>query len=167
MSKDLLTDLQDRIAARLEEDAYFKGPVKIDVLTERTGNIENEINNRIGKIGLAVEVMTPALTAAGGRGGVEVELVVVIYESVTINAKKTGKPAPAVALAVLNSLALDQATGAWDGWCPAAHWSGLELVKLGQVQDPRRTESGVGSPNVYEVILRTSTTLGQTNEEQV
>lgn len=102
MSK--IFDCQDRIVALLNADPFFNDPdpkKKIEVLSQRRGNIANEVQQRLIKIGVGVIVMLPLVTFPENDTPeiiAGLKFAVVVTENVVINvsAAGTGKAAEAI-----------------------------------------------------------------------
>ncbi len=106
MSK--IFDCQDNLVALLTADAYFTDPNPkkvITVLSQRKGNIQNEVQQKLVQVGVGVIVMLPLVTFNGeaGRISIGLKFAVIVTENVVVNQSTTGtgKPAEAIVEKVL------------------------------------------------------------------
>ena len=105
--------IQNEIKGKIEAGAFFD---TVPVIQEDVADIETEIEIGIGKIGVVIIVMTPALNqssrfaVAGGAYWDRIEVVIQIVESPTINRASSGTGKPAVALAEAISTLLTLST---------------------------------------------------------
>jgi hypothetical protein len=101
MSK--IYDAQDRIVSLLNADPYFNDPIpakKIVAISQRKGNIANEVQQALQKIGVGVIVMLPLITFDGTANRISLGLrfAVVVTENVIVNQSATGTQKPAEAI---------------------------------------------------------------------
>jgi hypothetical protein len=100
----LLTTIQQAIADRLKTDRFFSD---IPILTEKIGDIENEIQRQLGAIGVVVIVITPTAnvvyTAPPGPYWHDIHVVVRVVENVVINQGQNGTKKPASDIAEIIS----------------------------------------------------------------
>lgn len=95
-----LATIQAEIAANLRRDSWFQA---VPIVTENLGDIANQIEIALGKLGIVAVILTPAGKAAfpDAPGPIldPVSAVVAVYEMVVLNrgAKGTKLPASAVA----------------------------------------------------------------------
>lgn len=83
----MIDELQDKVKARLAADSFFDG---VDILTEKIGDIENKIERDLGRLGLAVVVLSPRGTRAGtdDRRSIpflRIQITVSVVENVPVN----------------------------------------------------------------------------------
>jgi hypothetical protein len=103
MSEDPLKDIQTELSALITADSYFSG---IPILTEARGDILNQLQRALGKLGIVVIIET--LTgkpehASAGSYTVELSLGITVTENVLINQSASGtrKPASAVVARIM------------------------------------------------------------------
>lgn len=134
----MLTDLQTQCKARLDAQQFFAGAAgetAIAVLVETLKDIQNEIDRRLARLGLAVVILTPNLSTSLRAPGLypawdRVSVVASVLENVTINrgASGIGQPASLVAEACAYFL---------HGWAPAVTGNKLICESVNLVEDPR------------------------------
>jgi hypothetical protein len=117
MSNDPLKDIQRELSGVITADSYFTG---IPIITEARGDILNQIQRALGKLGICVIIET--LTgrpehASAGSYLIELNVGLTVTENVLINQGSTGtrKPASEVVariMCLLNPLR-QQALPAW------------------------------------------------------
>lgn len=110
--KDSLTALQNRAATLINARDYLSD---VDIVTEVKGDLGNRLDQSLAKLGLAICVLTPALTIhrrepATGRLILKVKLVVDISENALLNADAEGNRRPALDAALEVMKALDYKT---------------------------------------------------------
>lgn len=132
MSLDPLYEIQQRVATVLTSDPYFSG---IPVICERKGDVLNQIQAALGKLGLCVviETLTGRPEHAGiGAYSLELKMGISITERVIINQGATGskKPASEVLARVLCLLNPIRATPAYAEDFVTVNDSGGLLVYL-------------------------------------
>ena len=92
----LLSEIQDEAARLLAADERLSG---VDILTERLGDLENQIAIRVGKIGLAIVVITPDAQVRGGSAPGPllnpINIVVEVAELPAVNRGPRGRNLPA------------------------------------------------------------------------
>ncbi|MEW6306181.1 MAG: hypothetical protein AB1705_22170 [Verrucomicrobiota bacterium] len=150
-----LSTLQSLIKARLESHAYFAGteysPARpISIISEDRHDIDNEIEQAIAQIGLAVVIKMPALKnlePARLPANSVVEVLIRVGENVLVNrdennATATLKHCSDVALAVMRRL---------HQWRPDTAWARVECVEIAPEEDP--------ALQIYTVRLTTQTLL--------
>lgn len=159
MSK--IYDAQDRLGALLASDAFFsdfgdpQNPVPIiPVLSQRKGDIANEIAQTLNNIGIGVLVMLPRITSEGVDQRIHLVLsfVVAVSENPTIN--QTGKPAEAVMEKVFQIV----------NWQPSLNGSSANpLWRPGRfvIDNPAATLLGGtrDMPSLVNYLLRFKTTI--------
>lgn len=115
MSQDPLRDIQESVAALFTADPYFAG---IPILCERKGDLLNQLQAALSKLGICIIVETLTGTIehqAVGAYALDLKVVVSITENVLINSGKTGtrKPASEVLARVLCLLNPMRSVPAW------------------------------------------------------
>jgi hypothetical protein len=95
MSNDPLRDVQESVAAVLTADPYFAG---IPIITERKGDVLNQIEINLGKLGLCVVIET--ITGKPEHGAIgsyslDLNVGITVTENVLINQGATGTKKPA------------------------------------------------------------------------
>lgn len=103
MSLDPLYEIQQAVAAVFTADPYFSG---IPVICERKGDVLNQVNTALGKLGLClvIETLTGRVEHEGiGAYSLELKVGISIAERVIINQSNSGlkKPASEVLARVL------------------------------------------------------------------
>jgi hypothetical protein len=95
MSNDPLKDIQDEVKNVLTAHSYFTG---VEIITERKGDILNEIERNLGKLGICVVVETitgkPEYGAIGSYS-LDLNVGITVTENVLINQGATGTRKPA------------------------------------------------------------------------
>jgi hypothetical protein len=130
----MLTDLQTQCKERLESVAFFSAQPAITVLVETLKDIQNEIERRLARLGLAVVILTPQLSTRLRAPGVypawdRVSVVASVLENVTINRAATGIGQPA-------SLVAEACAYYLHGWAPAITGNKLIVESVNLVEDP-------------------------------
>lgn len=96
----ILKGIQDEMAANLRRDSWFQ-PVKI--VTENLGDIANQIELALNKLGLVIVILTPgakcAYPDAPGPIMDPVTPVAAVYEMVLLNRGANGSKLPCSAVA--------------------------------------------------------------------
>jgi len=95
MSNDPLKDIQEEVAAVLVADPYFSG---VPVINERKGDILNDIERNLGKLGICVVIET--ITGRPEHGSIgsyslSLNVGVTVTENVLINQSASGTRKPA------------------------------------------------------------------------
>lgn len=142
-SFELLKGLQTLVADRLSEDTQISGPPHIAVIAEDLGNLESEIQKRIGAIGSGggiVVVGLPALLPADPRipDLVGAEIEVQCIESAIVNRSESGNKVQDNRLGeiVLSKLHRHQfTTGGWSdlrrsGWSQGQNEAGHLVTSM-------------------------------------
>lgn len=101
MSK--IFDCQQRIANLLNADAFFDDPdetKKLLAITQRKGNIQSEVQQKLMKIGAGVIVMLPLVTFEGAESRITLGMKfgIVVTENPVVNqgTSGTGKAAESI-----------------------------------------------------------------------
>jgi hypothetical protein len=140
-----VTQLQDAVAARLSADSTFAGPPAVTVLTQRAGDLLNQVERNLGKLGLCAVVMVPKLEPGPARLELRASVMVALCESVTKNRASSGTHVPSddLVLSVFGLLA---------DWAPEdGAWRPLQFVGA-QLRDPEDTSADI----VWEASFLTS-----------
>lgn len=140
--------LQVALAAKIQACEYFAGPASVLVIYEDLGDIENQIQRAIGKIGLVILVQTPD-SKAGDYPFIDTsEPRITVYENVVINRAKSGtqKTCPEV-IHYLKAYLLG-----WEPVTTAGTWSPLRYVDVIPAQVDEQ-------PITYQLILATQTIM--------
>lgn len=88
---DLIGTLNESVAERLRELAVLTGPVVVDVLTERHGDLEQRLTVALKqKAGMCVLLATPTWRIGGQENELVVSLVISVNENVLLNQSATG-----------------------------------------------------------------------------
>lgn len=103
MSADPLKDIQTELSALLTADSYFSG---VTILTESRGDILNQLQSALGKLGIVViiETLTGKPETPGiGSYTIDLNLGITVTENVLINQSASGtrKPASAVVARIM------------------------------------------------------------------
>ena len=112
----LIKDIQVAVFKRLKDHEYFSN---LDPLTEEIGDLENQIDLALSKIGISVQVVTPTLNGASenspGPFFENIPIRIRVTENVLINRSSTGtqKAASDVAEMAVALLHLYQPDGLW------------------------------------------------------
>ena len=149
----LLTEIQQQAGARLSAQAFFAdaaaaAPKPVAVLTEQIGDLQSQVQQSLGQLGIVCVVLTPTAKATN-RDRVrpyfdQVNLVVRTQENVTLNRAATGTGQPA-------SLVAEAAAWFLHGFVPAGLGGTLFLAEIRLVADPRLL--------VYETVFTLQTGL--------
>jgi len=91
MSK--IFDTQERLVNLIAADAYFSD---VPVLSQRKGDLLNEIDAMLNNIGIGVLVMLPKIAYEGEMNHVMLGLTFAVFVSENPTINTTGKPAEAV-----------------------------------------------------------------------
>lgn len=87
---NLVTDLQNEIAEHLARIWDFTGRDGLDIITERKGDLESLMLQRLNKLGVGIVVFTPTIKAGDFDRRIDVEIIFEVDENVTINQHPTG-----------------------------------------------------------------------------
>ena len=142
----LFSDLQTLVADRLDSDAVFSAPPAIPILTEQIGDLDNEIQRAIQRVGLVAIVLTPRVTRLDRRHLAEVEVVISVAQVRELSLRAGSK-----------KLAADVAASAWallDDWAASETWQPLIAQSLLLVE--------VSPATVYEFTAKTAVLLTKT-----
>jgi hypothetical protein len=93
-------DCQQRIADLLNADAFFNDPdesKKLLAITQRKGNIQSEVQQKLLKIGAGVIVMLPLVTFEGAESRISLGMKfgIVVTENPIVNQGSSGTQKPA------------------------------------------------------------------------
>jgi hypothetical protein len=115
-----ISTLQELIAARIAAADCFIGPMKIQPLTQRTGDLFNAIDRELKRLGLCIFIATPKVKVSTAI----VSVSIIVEENVSFNQGKTGSKIAAedAALAISQLLAwgdLQEGQTERQAWRPA------------------------------------------------
>lgn len=140
--------LQDAVAARIIGVEDFVKVQGLDVAQQRKGDILNQIQTSLQKIGLGLTVMTPEINPGDdGPCSLQVKVTVAIVENVIINSSPGGTRVPALDLV---AAALGVLMNPPTGWAPDG-WTTF-IFKGVIVGDP-----GIASAIEYDLNFETRT----------
>lgn len=137
--KNRLTSLQSRVGALINSTELLAGH---DIISEDKGDLENRIRTSLAKLGLAICVMTPALTVksrSNSRVILKVKIVIDISETAILNKAASGERLPALDAALAVRKACDWKTTGLGSPRPDTELDRFEMDKdapLTLVPDP-------------------------------
>ena len=140
--EERLLIVTDKFAELIAAAPYIAAAPQIPVLTERKGDINNEIAKALNSLGVSITIVTPDgdnLVTNGDLMNVRVRLVAEITENVLINQGKaaasqtTYRPALGVALAAMKAVHLQP-----NGLDTERHMKGLNEFLLPDDEPPYR-----------------------------
>jgi hypothetical protein len=115
-----ISTLQDMLVAKISKLSCFAGPPPVGVLSEKTSDLKNRIDQAIAKIGLSVFVATPSgVGMPHGRKAIKIKILV--GENVVVNQGRTGTKLSAIDATTAIAAIIDL-------WTPSDEWERITKV---------------------------------------
>jgi hypothetical protein len=151
----VLQELQDNLIARATGHPYFQGPPAIKIVPELLSDLQQQIANTLGKVGLIVVVREPSLKPGKFWSTVDAEIETQIIENPLLNKSGwgTGQRSKDVATALMRLWTYADMTGPGQCqmWDPGAGWEPMRFVSFAPVN--------VGDPLIYKLIFNSTRKL--------